>query len=297
MTSRTIKLVALAVFALIVGLTVHAWLVAQVNQQRLQSTLAAQKQVIDDANTRQRARDAALNDTVAEIEKLKNTTQTSQQLVDQLQKYLALPQPMLLVNRGLSPSVAPGKLPSAVTRQSGPSTDPAGTGSTKGNRPPDSRNQTAAPSGQRNILHGPQQASSLTQDLSQPPMNSLQAPLPINAPAASAQPNQTLASPTVQSLLPSISGKPCSASTDCAAEIPAADLKPLYDYVQGCRACDAELAVAKQNASDDAAKITALTRERAAAITASKGGSFLRRLRRNILWLSVGAALGYAAHR
>ena len=297
MTSRTIKLVALAVFALIVGLTVHAWLVAQENQQRLQSTLAAQKQVIDDANTRQRARDAALNDTVAEIEKLKNTTQTSQQLVDQLQQYLALPQPMLLVNGGLSASAAPDKRPSPVTRQSGSSTDLAGTGSPKGNRPPDSRNQTSVPSGQHNIAHGPQEGSSLTQGLSQPPMNSPQPPLPITSPAASPPPDQTLASPTVQSLLPSISSKPCSASPDCAAEIPAADLKPLYNYVQDCRACDAELAVAKQNASDDAAKIAALTHERAAAITASKGGSFLRRLRRDILWLSVGAAMGYAAHR
>jgi hypothetical protein len=296
MTSRTIKLVALAVFALIVGLTVHAWLVAQDDQQRLQSTVAAQKQVIDDANSRQRSRDAALNNTVAEIEKLKNTMQSSQQLVDQLQKYLALPQPVLLVNRGLSPSAAPGKRPSAVTRQPTPSTDPAGIGSAKGNRPPDSRYQTAAPSGQRNIALGPQQQSSLAQDPSQPPSNS-PSHLQSGTSPTSPQSGQILFSPTAQSLLHSISGKPCSGSPDCAAEIPASDLKPLYNYVQDCRACDAQLTVAEQNASDDAAKIAALTRERAAAITASKGGSFLRRLRRDILWLSVGAALGYAAHR
>jgi hypothetical protein len=288
MTSRTIKLVALAVFALIVGITVHAWLVAQDNQQRLQSTVTAQKQVIDDANSRQRTRDAALNDTLAEIEKLKNTAQSSQQIVDQLQKYLALPQPLLLVNRGLSPSPAPGKRPSPVTPQSGLSIGPAETGPAKGNHALDSRSQTAVSLGPSNSAHGPQQKPSPTQGLSQPPSNTLQAFLPTNAPATS---------PAAPSPLPSVSGKPCSGSPACTAEIPAADLKPLYNYVQDCRACDAELAVAKQNASDDAAKIAALTRERDAAITASKGGSFLRRLRRDILWLSVGAAMGYAARR
>jgi len=80
-----------------------------------------------------------------------------------------------------------------------------------------------------------------------------------------------------------------------SAEIPSADLKPLFDYVQNCRACQAQLAAAQKNSADDAAKISALTRERDAAITASKGGSFLRRLRRNALWFAIGAAAGYAA--
>lgn len=79
------------------------------------------------------------------------------------------------------------------------------------------------------------------------------------------------------------------------AQIPAADLKPLYDYVQDCRACQAQLANAKQNAADDAAKLSALTRERDAALTAAKGGTFWRRLRRNALWLVVGAGAGAVA--
>jgi hypothetical protein len=87
----------------------------------------------------------------------------------------------------------------------------------------------------------------------------------------------------------------CDPTAACDAQIPAADLKPLYDYVQDCRACQAELTVAKQNAADDAAKLAALTKERDAAITASKGGTFWRRLRRNALWFAVGAATGSAA--
>lgn len=94
------------------------------------------------------------------------------------------------------------------------------------------------------------------------------------------------------------SALPCDASENgCTAQIPAADLKPLFDYVQNCRACQAELAAAKQNSENDAAKIAALTRERDAAITAAKGGSFLRRLRRNALWFAIGAAGGYVAAR
>lgn len=79
------------------------------------------------------------------------------------------------------------------------------------------------------------------------------------------------------------------------AQIPAADLKPLYDFVQDCRACQAQLASAKLDAADNATKITALTRERDAAITAAKGGSFWLRLRRNALWFAVGAGAGAIA--
>jgi hypothetical protein len=100
--------------------------------------------------------------------------------------------------------------------------------------------------------------------------------------------------PASQSVLPV---NPCLASSECTAQIPAADLKPLSDYIQNCRACDAQLAVAKQNASDDAAKIAALTRERDAAIATSKGGSLWRRVRHDALMLAAGAALGYAAAR
>jgi hypothetical protein len=297
MTSGTFKLVALAIFALVVGLTVHAWVVAQDNQQRLQSTLAAQKQVLDDANSRQRTRDAALNDTLAEIEKLKNTTRSSQQLVDQLQKYLALPQPMLLVNRGLSPSAVPGERSSRLTHQPGLSADTAGTRSVTGNSSSAAGSQSPAPIAE--LVIGPKS------DHPDIPSSQVSSQRSSNSPShlqsdtqrISAQLDQVLPPPTAPPPIPSNSVKACSSSPDCVAEIPAGDLKPLYNYVQNCRACDAELAVSKQNASDDATKVAALTRERDAAVTASKGGSFMRRLRRNILWFSVGAAMGYAAHR
>jgi hypothetical protein len=74
-----------------------------------------------------------------------------------------------------------------------------------------------------------------------------------------------------------------------SAQIPAADLKPLYDYIQDCRSCQAQLAAAKLDTADNAAKLSAITRERDAALTAAKGGTFWRRLRRNALWFAVGA--------
>ena len=67
------------------------------------------------------------------------------------------------------------------------------------------------------------------------------------------------------------------------AQIPAADLKPLFDYVQVCRCCQAQLAAAKQNSTDNAAKLKAVTRERDAAVASAKGGTFWLRLRRNAL--------------
>ena len=79
------------------------------------------------------------------------------------------------------------------------------------------------------------------------------------------------------------------------AQIPAADLKPLYDYIQDCRACQAQLSSAKQDAADNAAKVAALTRERDAAIQVAKGGNFWLRLRRNAVWFIVGASAGAAA--
>jgi hypothetical protein len=72
-------------------------------------------------------------------------------------------------------------------------------------------------------------------------------------------------------------------------------LKPLYDFVQDCRECDAKLSAAKQDHDDDTVKLEALTRERDAALAAAKGGTFWHRLRRNLEWLAVGAMVGATA--
>jgi hypothetical protein len=79
-----------------------------------------------------------------------------------------------------------------------------------------------------------------------------------------------------------------------SAQIPAVDLKPLFDYVQDCRSCQAQLSAAKQDSADNATKLAAVTRERDAALTAAKGGTFWQRLHRNALWFVIGAGAGAA---
>jgi hypothetical protein len=119
-------------------------------------------------------------------------------------------------------------------------------------------------------------------------------------PAPDASPSSSAASPTETS--PEIESPVLATPTNRpdlpdapSAQIPAADLKPLFDFVQDCRSCRAQLAAAKQNATDDAAKLTAVTRERDAAVATAKGGTFWQRVRRNAIWFVVGAGAGAVA--
>ncbi|HEY6442758.1 MAG TPA: hypothetical protein VIY66_05395 [Candidatus Acidoferrales bacterium] len=228
MTRRTLEIAAFCAALLIAALAIHAWLSSRDEQRRLQSTLAAQKQILDAADTRERTRDVTLNDALAKIEKLKRATQTPQQILRDLPKYLPLPQPITL---------APA---------------PSDTRLQQGTALPTKSETTAQPS-----PPAPQAASNQPTAPSQPPM-------------------------------------PCQLEGNCVAQIPAPDLKPLYDFTQNCRECQLRLSAAQQDHADDLTKLDALTRERDAAITAAKGGTFWRRLRRNALWFVVGAGAGAA---
>jgi hypothetical protein len=79
------------------------------------------------------------------------------------------------------------------------------------------------------------------------------------------------------------------------AILPAEDLKPLYDFTIDCKACQAKLATAQADLTDERAKTAVLTRERDEALHAAKGGSLLRRIARNAKWLAIGAAAGAIA--
>src|SRR5579863_9137010 len=95
-TRRTLEIAAFFAALAIAALALHAWLSARDEQQRLQSTLAAQKEVLDATASRESARQASLNDALAEIESLKRVTQTPQQILRDLSQYLPLPQPITL---------------------------------------------------------------------------------------------------------------------------------------------------------------------------------------------------------
>jgi hypothetical protein len=263
MTRRFIELLAFFAALLLAALAFHAWLASHDEQQRLQATLAAQKQLLDAADVRERDRAATLNDTLTQIAKLKSATQSPEEILRDLQQYLSLPQPLTLAGGSAA------RPPSSVFPQNAALPQ-----------------NTAAHTGAANARGRSSQSAASSTQQGTPPSENL--------------PSQPFAQSPAAPLALTASTSPPDASSSPSAQIPAADLKPLFDYVQDCRACQAQLAVAKQNSSDDAAKIAALTRERDAAVTASRGGSFWRQLRRNVLWLAVGAGIGAtaaAAHR
>jgi hypothetical protein len=259
MTRRTIEIIAFCAALIIAALAIQAWLGSRADQQRLQSTLADQKRVIDTADADERSRQTTLNATLAQIADLKRTTQTPEQILRDLPKYLSLPQPITLVQppAATAGNSEQGTAPPEIRRGQDTETVPQPAAQKSGSRDTDS-SLPSAPSAAAKGKTAPRVAG--TQ----------QSP-PLATPCNPASPDS------------------------CAAQIPAADLKPLYDYVQDCRTCQAQLAAAKQNQTDDATKITALTRERDAAVTAAKGGTFWHRLRRNAAWFAIGAGLGAAA--
>lgn len=80
-------------------------------------------------------------------------------------------------------------------------------------------------------------------------------------------------------------------------ELPAQDLKPLYDYALSCKACQEQLVAAQGDLKDEKTKTEALGRERDSALRVARGGSVLQRVERAAKWLVVGAAVGAAAAR
>jgi len=271
MTRRTLEIAAFCIALIVAVMAVHAWLASRDEQQRLAATLAAQKQVIDAATADEHARQASLADALAQIEKLKRDVQTPAQILAALPKYLQLPQPITLAPSSSSTaSTEQGTAAPAASSSFGVIPNPAPTHSVGdgGEARLPARQGSASASGKGNQQQIPRTPSRA---------------------AANATDDQSTRDSARDDSSPGVG---------TSAQIPAADLKPLFDYVQNCRACQAQLAAAQKNSADDATKIAALTRERDAAVTASKGGSFFRQLRRNALWFAIGAAGGYiAAHR
>jgi hypothetical protein len=79
------------------------------------------------------------------------------------------------------------------------------------------------------------------------------------------------------------------------ATIPQSDLKPLFDYVQDCRACQLQLSATRADLADERTKSEAIARERDAAVKVAKGGSFWSRVKRGAKWFAIGAAVGALA--
>ena len=78
-------------------------------------------------------------------------------------------------------------------------------------------------------------------------------------------------------------------------QIPQADLKPLYDAAQDCRACESQVATLKADLSDEKTQLVAVSQQRDAAIKTAKGGTFWTRTRRAAKWFVAGALAGAVA--
>lgn len=86
------------------------------------------------------------------------------------------------------------------------------------------------------------------------------------------------------------------------ASVPQADLPALRDEVTQCQVCAQKLADAQGDLSSERDKevlageqLSAMTKERDAAVTAAKGGGFWKRLGRAAKWTVIGIAVGAAA--
>jgi len=112
-----------------------------------------------------------------------------------------------------------------------------------------------------------------------PQLIPLPQPITLNLPAALAQGDAKLA----------------GVQPGQTATIPAADLKPLYDFAITCKECQAKVLALQQDKVDDGVKIGALVKERDEAVTAAKGGSKWTRIKSAVKWLVIGAAAGAVA--
>jgi hypothetical protein len=121
-------------------------------------------------------------------------------------------------------------------------------------------------------------------------------PQPIElAPTPSAAGGQGTALPGKSGSASGSDSSSAAAPAAPVAQIPTADLKPLFDFVQDCRACKVQLDAVRSDLKDEQVKSAALAKERDAAVKAVKGGGFWTRVKRNAKWLAIGAILGAAA--
>jgi len=316
---------------LLAAMAFQAWLASHDDQLRLQFALSAQKQLIDAADTRERDRTGALDKTLAQIQQSKRETLTPEEILREIQKYLPLPRPITMISavaaRGSHVESEPQKngkgtgsseIPEAEDAEAADTMQRSGAGlaSAKSVEPSaananDSRNRRGSASDMQATPSLPKAANQAVRESSpsssvvnatksldggQAVDPSLRHPGAAGTISQTSPPGKTTVAPPVgQVVNQSASAPSTSEPTPGSAEIPAADLKPLYDYIQDCRSCQAQLAAAKRDRADDVTKLQAIARERDAAIAAARGGSFWRRLRSNLKWFAVGAAAGAAS--
>ena len=86
---------------------------------------------------------------------------------------------------------------------------------------------------------------------------------------------------------------------DAVATIPQADLPAIRDAIEGCKECQLKFTAAEQDLASEkeqlrlaGEQLSAVERERDAALKAAKGGGIWQRARRAAKWFLIGAAAG-----
>jgi len=248
------------------GIALRSWLEAHDDRLQMQATLDAQKQLIVAAEQREQQRATELQDTLARIADLKRQVQTPQQIIRELPQYLQLPQPIQLAPAGSAQAISAAGTPAQHGSGMGASTAPTGAAQA---RPAD-----GTPVQQGTGAGATTPSSASLRDWLEPQLS-------LNA-ANKTTANASAANATA----------PRGANAAPAVQFPVEDLKPLYDFVQDCRACKAQLDAARADLTDERATSAALTKQRNAAVKAAKGGSFWSRLGRNVKWFALGAGVG-----
>ena len=95
--------------------------------------------------------------------------------------------------------------------------------------------------------------------------------------------------------IPALSSARPDETPPATITVPQADLKPLYDDLQDCRANSIQYDAAKKDLADEQARTAALTHERDSAIAAAHGGTLWVRVKRSAKWFAIGVAAGAAA--
>jgi hypothetical protein len=93
---------------------------------------------------------------------------------------------------------------------------------------------------------------------------------------------------------------PANPSPEATASVPEAQLPELEQTIEKCGECSVKLSNAQQDLADRqeqlrlaGEQLSAVSRERDAALKAAKGGGFFTRAKRDLKWAAIGGALAY----
>jgi hypothetical protein len=258
----TLALLAIALAA--VAMLVRSWHDARATAAHLQSTLAAQQRTIAAATAREFARDAQTAKTVAQIAAAKQHVKTPAQAAAALPSALPpLPLPIDIELPALSRAAGANAGIQSDASASAPSRAAKRTGDT--------------------VVRYGEARIKLQDGVNAGTLNSTAKTAP------------GLAAPSDATERTASASTPSAAEADAMLHIPGADLKPLYDQLEDCRACQASLSAAQSDLADERTKLAATAAERDAALQSAKGGAFWPRLKRNAKWFALGAAVGAIA--